>query len=77
MRATLNIPDELIKQVQELTGNKSKTGAIVAVMEEFVQRKKIDELLALRGKLAIDFDWERAEQDEMRAAESRETYGER
>lgn len=41
MRATLNIPDELIKQVQELTGKKSKTGAIVAVMEEFVQRKKM------------------------------------
>lgn len=76
MRATLNIPDELIRKVQEITGKKSKTGAIVAVMEEFVQQKKIDELLSLRGKLVIDYDWEQAENDEMRAAESREKYGE-
>ncbi|HMB15280.1 MAG TPA: type II toxin-antitoxin system VapB family antitoxin [Pelovirga sp.] len=76
MRATLNIPDELIRKVQEITGKKSKTGAIVAVMEEFVQQKKIDELLSLRGKLVIDYDWEQAENDELRAAESREKYGE-
>lgn len=75
MRATLNIPDDLMKQVQKITGQKSKTGAIVAVMEEYVRQQKIDQLLALRGKLAIDFDWEKAEQEEMRAAESREQYG--
>lgn len=74
MRATLNIPDELINEVQRLSGQKSKTGAIVTVMEEYVRRRKMDDLMALRGKLQIDYDWEREEEEEMKAAEEREQY---
>lgn len=74
MRATLNIPDELIEEVQRLSGQKSKTGAIVTVMEEYVRRRKMEELLALRGKISIDYDWEREEELESKAAEERERY---
>jgi len=74
MRATLNIPDELIEEVQRLSGQKSKTGAIVTVMEEYVRRRKMEELLALRGKISIDYDWEREEEIELKAAEERERY---
>jgi hypothetical protein len=77
MRATLNIPDELIREVQAISGEKSKTRAIVAVMEEYVRAKKVEQLLALRGKLHIDYDWEKAEDDELLAAEEREYYGDR
>jgi metal-responsive CopG/Arc/MetJ family transcriptional regulator len=77
MRATLNIPDELIREVQALSGEKSKTRAIVAVMEEYVRSKKVEQLLALRGKLQIDYDWEKAENDELLVAENRESYGDR
>lgn len=75
MRATLNMPDELIEEVQRLSGAKNKTQAIVTVMEEYVQRKKREELLALRGKIAIEYDWEREEETELKAAEERERYG--
>lgn len=75
MRATLNIPDELIDEVQRLSGQKTKTGAIVTVMEEYVQRRKMADLLALRGKISIDYDWEQEEKAELKAAEERETYG--
>ncbi len=74
MRATLNIPDALIEEVQRLSGQKSKTGAIVTVMEEYVRRRKMEELLALRGKISIDYDWEREEEIELKAAEERERY---
>lgn len=74
MRATLNIPDELIDEVQKLSGQKSKTGAIVAVMEEYVRRRKMEDLLALRGKISIDYDWEKEEEAELKAAEERERY---
>jgi len=74
MRATLNIPDELIDEVQKLSGQKSKTGAIVAVMEEYVRRRKMEDLLALRGKISIDYDWEKEEDAELKAAEERERY---
>ena len=45
MRATLNIPDELLSGVQKITGEKSKTKAIIIAMNEFVRQKKIKELL--------------------------------
>jgi metal-responsive CopG/Arc/MetJ family transcriptional regulator len=75
MRATLNIPDELVDEVQRLSGKKTKTQAIVTVMEDYVRRKKMEDLLALRGKISIDFDWEREEEAELKAAEEREHYG--
>lgn len=74
MRATLNIPDELIDEVQRLSGKKSKTQAIVTVMEDYVRRRKMEDLLALRGKITIDYDWEREEAAELKAAEEREKY---
>lgn len=71
MRATLNIPDNLIAEVQKLSGEKSKTKAIVTAMEEFVRDKKIKKLLALRGKIQIDYDWEKEEEHELKAQEER------
>ncbi|MBP1728750.1 MAG: hypothetical protein H6Q56_1123 [Deltaproteobacteria bacterium] len=77
MRATLNIPDELIKEVQRLSGQKTKTQAIVTVMEDYVRRKKMENLLALRGKINIEYDWEQEEDAELKAAEERESYAAR
>lgn len=74
MRATLCIPDELIDEVQRLSGKKTKTQAIVTVMEEYVRRRKMEDLLALRGKVAVEYDWEREEEAELKAAEERERY---
>jgi|WetSurMetagenome_2_1015567.scaffolds.fasta_scaffold229218_2 hypothetical protein len=53
MRATLNIPDDLVREAQEATGAKTKTEAIVIALKEVVRRRKIEELLALRGKIDI------------------------
>lgn len=74
MRATLNIPDELLDDVQSLSGEKSKTRAIVIAMEDFVRRRRMESLISLQGKVAIDYDWEAAEQEELRAAEELEKY---
>jgi Arc/MetJ family transcription regulator len=54
MRATLNIPDDLLSQVQKITGEKSKTKAITIAMKEYVRQKKIKELIALRGKIQVE-----------------------
>lgn len=72
MRATLNIPDGLLSEVQKLSGKKSKTKAIISAMEEFIRQKKIKELIALRGKIQIDYDWEKEEEHEMKAQKERE-----
>ncbi|BCB96597.1 hypothetical protein JZK55_15190 [Dissulfurispira thermophila] len=54
MRVTLNIPDDLISEVQKATDEKSRTKAIIKAMEEFIRHKKIKELISLRGKVKID-----------------------
>ena len=54
MRATLNIPDKLLAEVQKAAKKSSKTEAIVTAMEEFVRRRKIEALLALKGKIDIE-----------------------
>ena len=72
MRATLNIPDDLIKKVQELSGEKSKTGAITVAMQEYIRQKKSRDLLALKGKISLSFDWEAEEEAELKSQQKRE-----
>ncbi len=69
MRVTLNIPDDLIDEAQRLSGQKTRTRTIVMVMEDYARRRKLEDLLALRGKISIDYDWEREEEAVLRAAE--------
>jgi metal-responsive CopG/Arc/MetJ family transcriptional regulator len=72
MRATLNIPDDLLKEVQKISGEKSKTKAITTAMQEFIKQKKIKELIALRGKVQIEYDWQKEEEFEMKVQKKRE-----
>jgi len=72
MRATLSIPDDLLAEVQKISGEKSKTKAITVAMREFIRQKKIKELISLRGKITIDYDWEKEEKLEMGAQKRRE-----
>jgi Arc/MetJ family transcription regulator len=65
MRTTLIIPDELMRKVSRLSGEASKTKAVVAAMETYVKLKSREELLALRGKIFLDYDWERREEEEL------------
>jgi len=72
MRATLNIPDDLLAEVQKISGEKSKTKAITIAMQEFIKQKRINDLIALKGKVRIDYDWEKEEALEMKAQKRRE-----
>jgi hypothetical protein len=73
MRATLNIPDKIISEVQKMTGEKSRTKAIVIAMEEFIRQRRIKELLNLQGKIQIeDFseDLRNLELEEMKESDA-------
>lgn len=72
MRATLNIPDELLSEVQKIAGEKSRTKAIITAMREFVKEKKLEKLLALKGKVEIDYNWEKEEKRELKIQRERE-----
>ena len=72
MRATLNIPDGLLVEVQKMTGKQSKTKAIVMAMEEFVKRKKRERLLALKGQIVLDDVTQELEEVELQEAQAHE-----
>ena len=74
MRATLNIPDDLLAEVQEISGEKSKTKAITIALQEFIRQKKIKELISLRGKIKIGYDWEKEEKLEMEAQKAGRSF---
>ena len=77
MRATLNIPDDILSEVQKIAGEKSKTKAIITAMREFIKQKKIHDLIALRRKIKIDYDWQKEEELEIAAQRKREKLIER
>jgi len=77
MRATLSIPNELLSEVQRFSGEKSKTKAVIVAMQEFVREKKLEKLLALKGKVEIAYDWEKEEKAELKAQKKRERLHEK
>ena len=60
MRTTLNLPDRLLKQARKALKAKTKTETIIRSLEEIVRRQKIEGLLALRGRLPLDIDLNKA-----------------
>jgi len=56
MRTTLDIPEELIKEAQELTGFKSKTDIVILSLQELIRQRRIDELKGLAGKVDLRID---------------------
>ncbi len=72
MRTTLNLDDDLIKDLMAVTEAKTKTEAIHQAIASFLRRKRIEGLLALEGKIHLDLDWRQLEEEEMKAQEDRE-----
>lgn len=56
MRTTLDIPEEVMSEAQRILGFKSKTDVVIAGLQEIIRRKKIDEIIAMRGKVRFDLD---------------------
>jgi len=63
MKTTLNIPEELVKKTMKLSKSKTKTAAIITAMEEYVRRKKLEDIIGMKGKLRFSDDWEKARHD--------------
>jgi len=56
MRTTLIIPDDLMKDLMDETGEKSKTLLVRRSLEEMLQRVRRENLKRLRGKMRLDID---------------------
>ena len=64
MRTTVNIDDSLFQDVLRLTRAKSKTEAIRTALTEYLRMKRKEKILAMRGRLDINPDWEKLRQEE-------------
>ena len=65
MRTTLNIDDSLFCDLLDVTQAKTKTEAVRVALTEYLQMKCKEKVLALRGKVDIDADWQKLRQREI------------
>ena len=56
MRTTLNLPEDLIAEAMELSPHRTKTAVIVAALEDFVRRRRIQSLKEFKGKVDLEVD---------------------
>jgi len=58
MRTTLIIPEKLMSDLMEATGEKSKTVLVCRSLENMLERVRSERLKCLRGKIDLDIDLE-------------------
>ena len=56
MRTTLNLPDDLVKELVKITGEKNKTLLIRTALADMLKRIKREKLIGFRGQIDIDID---------------------
>jgi hypothetical protein len=65
MRATLNIPDSLVKDLVKETKARTKTQAITIAIEEYLRKGRLKKLLSLQGTLDLEDNWQKMEDLEL------------
>lgn len=65
MRITLNLKDDIIKQVMQLTRAKNKSQAVNQVLESYIREKRLQKLLELKGKLHLEDNWQKLREMEL------------
>ena len=65
MRTTINIKDDLIRELVIRTKAKNKTKAIEIAIKDYIEKKSIEELISLSGKININLDWRKEEEVEL------------
>ena len=51
MRTTINLPDELTKEVLRFTHTKNLAGAVLQAVRDYVQKQRLQAVRNLRGKI--------------------------
>ena len=65
MRTTINIRDDLMDALMARTKARTKTKAVEMAIEEYIEKKTIEYLISLSGKIDIEPDWQREEEAEL------------
>lgn len=54
MRTTLNLSEEVVKEVEALYGSGNRSKAVEKALEEAIRHKKLQSFMNLKGKITID-----------------------
>jgi hypothetical protein len=65
MRTTLNIKDDVMDALLKRTKSKTKTKAVEVAIREYLEKKSIEDLIALSGNIHIELDWKKEEEAEL------------
>jgi len=47
------------------TNTRNKTKAIELAIKDYLERKSVEDLISLSGKLHVDLEWQKEEEDEL------------
>jgi hypothetical protein len=59
MRTTIDLPEPLVSEAMKVSHQRTKTAVIIAALEDFVRKSKIQGLRKFRGKVDLDIDLSR------------------
>ncbi|MBF0273616.1 MAG: type II toxin-antitoxin system VapB family antitoxin [Nitrospinae bacterium] len=58
MRTTLTIDESTLKEISLLTQTKNRSEAVRKALSEYIIQRKREKVLALRGKVEIEDNWQ-------------------
>ena len=56
MRTTLDLPEPLVNEALKFSHQKTKTAVIVAALEDFVRKSKLEGLKMFKGKVDLNIN---------------------
>jgi metal-responsive CopG/Arc/MetJ family transcriptional regulator len=65
MRTTISIKDELMDALVSRTKTRSRSKAVEIAIREYIEKKSVEDLISLSGKVTIDMDWQKEEETEL------------
>jgi len=63
MRTTLDLPEDLLKEAMQISNARTKTGTVILSLQELINKRKIERLRDLKGKLDLDIDLDALRRD--------------
>lgn len=56
VRTTIDLPQRLVEEAMKVSHQRTKTAVIVAALEDFVRKNRIQGLKKFRGRVKLDID---------------------
>lgn len=63
MRTTLDLPEDLLEEAMRLSKAKTKTSAVILSLQELINKKRIETLRKMKGKISLDIDLDALRRD--------------